>query len=78
MKMAIRTASTNSVDPDLGCSSRTYFDFGTLTLQNVTMTSQNHANTITSVIAAKQMVINEVDWAEITFWVIIKNGFLYD
>ena len=32
----------------------------TLTLYNVTLTSQNHVNTITSVIAANQTVINEV------------------
>ena len=30
-----------------------------LTLYNVTLMSQNHVNTITSVIAAKQTVINE-------------------
>ena len=37
-----------------------YFDNVTLTLLNVTLTSPKHANVITSVIAAKQMAINEV------------------
>ena len=52
--------SANSVESDLGCTSRIYFDNVTLTLYNMTLPSQNHAKTITSVIAAKQMVINEV------------------
>ena len=51
---AIGTTCTSaiSVESDLGCTSRIYFD--------MTLPSQNHAKTITSVIAAKQMVINEV------------------
>ena len=43
---AIGTASANSLESDLGCTSRVYFD-------NVTL----HANTITSLIAVKQTVI---------------------
>ena len=50
-KGAIGTASTNSVESDLGCTARIYFD-------NVTLALQKHANTLTSVIAAKQTVIN--------------------
>ena len=48
----------NSMESDYGCTSRIYFhnagDNVTLTLYNLTLTSQNHVNTITSVIAAKQ------------------------
>ena len=54
----------NSVESDHRCTSKIYFDNSgdnvTLTLYNVTLTSQNHLNTITSVIAAKQTVINKV------------------
>ena len=49
-----------SLESDLGCTSRTYFDNVTLTLHNVTLTSQKscqHNNN--GVIAAKQMVLNE-------------------
>ena len=41
------------VESDLGCTSRIYFDNVTLTSHDMTLTSQ-------SVIAAKQMDINEV------------------
>ena len=47
------------MESDLGYTSRIYFDNVKLTLNNVTLT-KNHANKITSVIAAKQTVINEV------------------
>ena len=58
---AIRTASANSVAWDLGCTLRIYFDNVRLILYNVTLKSQKPiASTITSVIAAKQTVINEV------------------
>ena len=60
MVLTSGTASTNSMESDLGCTSRIYFDNVTLTLHNVTLTSQNHDNTIPSVIVAKQTVINEV------------------
>ena len=53
----------NSVESDLGCTSRIYFDNVRLSLHNVTLTSPKscqHANTIASVIAAKQTVIIEV------------------
>ena len=50
----------NSVESDLGCTLRIYFDNVTLTLHNVMLMSQNHANTITNVISAKQKVIKEV------------------
>ena len=36
----IGTASTNSVESDLGCTSRFYFDNVTLMSHNVTLTSQ--------------------------------------
>ena len=52
---AIVTVSANSVDSDLGCTSKIYFDNVTLTLRH-----RNHANTITSVITAKQTIVNEV------------------
>ena len=48
----IGSASANSVESGLGCTSSIYFDNVTLTLHNVTLTSQ-----ITLVIAAKQTVI---------------------
>ena len=48
------------MESDLGCTLRIYFDNVTLTLHNVMLISQNHVNTITNVIAAKQKVINEV------------------
>ena len=55
------TASANSMESDLGCTSRIFFDNVALTLHNETPTSQkNHANTIACVIAAKQKAINEV------------------
>ena len=38
--MAIGTASANSMESDLGCTSRVYFDNVTLTLHNMTRTSQ--------------------------------------
>ena len=40
-KVPIGFASANSVESDLGCTSRFYFDNVTLTLYNVTLTSQN-------------------------------------
>ena len=40
MPLAIETASANSVESDLGCTSRIYFDNVTMTLHNVTLTSQ--------------------------------------
>ena len=60
--MTIGTASANSVESDLGCTSRIYFDNVKLTLHNVMLTSQKPCqhNNKTSVIAAKQTVINEV------------------
>ena len=54
------TASANSMESDLGCTSSIYFNNVTLTLHNVTLTSQNHANTMTSAIAAEQTFINDV------------------
>ena len=45
--------SANSVESDLGCTSRIYFDNVTLTLYNMTLPSQNHTKT-TSVIAANK------------------------
>ena len=60
----IRPIPQNSMVKDLGCASKIYFDNAgddvTLTLYNVTLTSQNHVTPITSVIAAKETVINEV------------------
>ena len=54
----------------LECKSRTNFDNQTLTLHNVTLTSQKpYQHNITSAIAAKQRVINEV-------YVVSKNMFL--
>ena len=50
----------NSVESGLGCTSRIYFDNVTLTFLTWRWRHRNHANTITSVIAAKQTVINEV------------------
>ena len=53
----------NSLELDHECTSRIYFDNAcdnrTLRLYNMTLTSLNHFNTITSVIAAKQTVIKE-------------------
>ena len=54
-----RPIPRNFLESDLGYTSRIYFDNVTLTLHNLTLT-RNHANTISSVIAAKQTVINEV------------------
>ena len=55
-----RPIPRNSMESDHGCTSRTYYDNAgvnmRLTLYNVTLTSRNHVNTITSVIAAKQTV----------------------
>ena len=48
-KSQIRIAWANSVGSDLRCASRVYFD-------NVTRRHRNHANTVTSAIAAKQTV----------------------
>ena len=45
----VGTASAFSVESDPRCTSQVYFD-------NVTLTSQNHADSITSVTAAKQPV----------------------
>ena len=39
----IGTASANSVESDLGCTLRIYFDTVTLMLHNVTLTLQTHA-----------------------------------
>ena len=39
-KTSIGTASANSVESDLGCTSMIYFDNVTLTLHSVTLTSQ--------------------------------------
>ena len=58
-----RPIPRNSVESDHGCTWRIYFDNAgdnvTLTLYNVTLTSQHSVNTMISVIAAKQTVINE-------------------
>ena len=58
---SIGTASANSVESDHGCTSRIFFDNRgdnmTLTLYNMTVMSKKPCYTITSVIAAKQMVI---------------------
>ena len=63
---ATRTASANStksMESDHGCTSRIFFDNAgdnvTLTLYNVTLTSQKHVNTLTNVIAAEQTIIIE-------------------
>ena len=57
----IGTALANSVESDLGYTLMIYFDNVMLTLHNVAMRSQKPcANTITSVIAPKQTVKNEV------------------
>ena len=61
--MSIGTSSANSlnsVEPDLICTSRIYFDSVTLTLHNVTLMSQNLANTLPSVITATIFFINGV------------------
>ena len=52
---SIRTALANSVESDLGCTSRIYFDNLMLMLHNMRLTS-NHANTISSVIAANKQL----------------------
>ena len=76
----IGTASANS-ESDLGCTSRTFFDNGginvMLTLYNVTLRHRNHVNTITSVIAAKQTVINEAYVIEkyITSYILLIKHF---
>ena len=46
----------NSVEPDLGCTLRIYFAYVTMMLH----ITKKHAYTITSVIVAKQTVIDEV------------------
>ena len=51
----------------LGCISRIYFDNVTLRSHN-----RNHANTITSVIAAKQTVRNEVNVVVVFFFIKIS------
>ena len=38
---SIETATANSVESDLGCTSRVYFDNVTMTLHNVTRASHN-------------------------------------
>ena len=58
-----RSLGVNSVELNHECTSRIFDNAGDnvmLALYNVTLTSQNHASTITSVIAAKQTVINEI------------------
>ena len=55
----IGIALVNYVESDLGCTSRIYFDNMTLTLHNMTLTSWKPCQHNTSVIAAKQTVINE-------------------
>ena len=40
MRNSIRTASANSVESDLGCTLRVFFDNVTLTSHNVMLTSQ--------------------------------------
>ena len=61
---AIGTASANLVEfrgiRPQRCTSRIYSDNVTMTLHNMTLTSHKPYNTITSLIAAKQTVINEV------------------
>ena len=60
--ISIRAASANSVEfcgSDLGCTSRIYFDNLTLTLHNVTLTSQKPCQHDDKFVA-KQTVINEV------------------
>ena len=47
----------NSVESDHGCTSWIYFNNAG---DKVTLTLYNHVDTITSVIAAKRLVINEV------------------
>ena len=58
-QILIGTASADSVESDLGCTLNVYFENVTLTLHNVSI-HKNHTNIITSVIAAKQTVINAV------------------
>ena len=50
----------NSVESDLSCTLWIDFDKLTLMLHNLMLTSQKPCNTITVVIAANQVVINEV------------------
>ena len=61
----------NAVESDLGCTLRIFFDNVTLTLL---IKTRNHANTITSVIAAKQTVINEVRVCSIKYRYSLLNG----
>ena len=57
--ITIGTASANFVEFRV-IRPRASTDNMTLTLHNIMLTSEKHANTITSMIAAKQRVINEV------------------
>ena len=74
-----RPIQRSSVELHHRCTSRIFFDNAgdnvTLTLNNVTLTPQNQASTITSVIAAKQTVINEV--YVVVFFFFNKIGIFY-
>ena len=50
----------NSVESDLGCTSRINFDNVMLTIHDVTLASQKSYQHVISVIADKQTVRNEV------------------
>ena len=52
---SIATASANSVEPDLGCTSRIYFD-------NMTLTSQKPCQHNNKCDCSKKTVINEVSF----------------
>ena len=49
--------SATSVESELGCTSRVYFNYITLTSHNVTRLHRNHVIAVTSSIATKQTVI---------------------
>ena len=73
----------NSVETDHGCMSKLFFDkVGdnvTLTLYNVTMTSQKPFNSITSVIEAKQTAKMKLMFFSIKYSDILlkKTSFIY-
>ena len=56
---SVETASVNPVESDLELTSRIFFDNLTLTLHNVTLTSQKPCQYINKSDAEKQTVINE-------------------
>ena len=64
--------SRNFVESDHGCTSSIFYDNAgdnvALTLYNVTLMSHYYVNKITSVIAAKQTVINEVHVVVVCFF----------